>query len=66
MVSGLTKRILDDPVGAILLAVVIAVTAMREGGVIPTPWDTVAGTTIMLLFAYGIVARPARRNEESR
>lgn len=60
--KGLTKKFLEDPIGSMLLLVVVLMTAAREGEIIPTPWDKVAGTLIMLLFTYGIVTRPPKKS----
>lgn len=56
--KGLTKRFMEDPLGFVVLLAVIVGTTTREAGVISSPWDSVVGSTIALLFALGVVSRP--------
>lgn len=55
--KGLTSKFLQDPLGIILVVLVIAGTVTRENGVIPSPWDSVVGSAIALLYAYGFVTK---------
>lgn len=56
--KGLTARFLQDPLGLVLVVLVIAGTTMREATLIPSPWDSVVGSSIALLYAYGFISKP--------